>query len=150
MVKEGSCSPSAILVDLPLFKLQFSRNSIGSTFFEQDCLVSHNRFRWRHGISALNWNEAICTQARKRSTFLLKNQSKILGNSHNMRQFGVVSITLAQTICCKAYKSLFFQTALSVIETLNYLTKTLVRKGFRNTQFIRGLILPVPCEENAV
>ena len=80
----------------------------------------------------------------------MKNQSKILGNSHNMGQFGVVSMTPAQTICCKAYKSLFFQTALNVIGTLSYLTKTLARKGFRNTQFIRGLILPIPCEENAV
>ena len=67
-----------------------------------------------------------------------------------MRQFGVVSITPAKTMCCKASEALFFQTALNLIGTLSCLTKTLVRKGFQNTQFIRGLILPVPCEENAV
>ena len=56
----------------------------GLTFFEEDCLNSHNRFRSLHGSPALIWNEAIAAGARNWSEFLSQNQGLIHDTSHNL------------------------------------------------------------------
>ena len=73
------------------------------TFFEQDCLDTHNSYRHRHGTSALLWDEAIASGARNWSQFLLQNQSLLHDTTHSFGEnLGFLAIIPAQNICNSA------------------------------------------------
>ena len=80
------------------------------TFFEQDCLDSHNRFRSRHLSQALFWNEAIAAGAQNWSEFLLQNQTLMHDTSHNLGEnLGFVKMDPAQPLCNNASQSSCFR-----------------------------------------
>lgn len=77
----------------------------GLSFFEQDCLETHNNFRSLHAaVGLLNWNAELAEGARNWSQFLLQNQSLLhqddVLNSQNLGEnLGFVNTTPPQPLC---------------------------------------------------
>ncbi|KAL9952872.1 hypothetical protein ACROYT_G040196 [Oculina patagonica] len=90
------------------FSCQTSLGQAGLTFFEQDCLDSHNNFRSLHsGLQPMTWNEDIAQGARNWSQFLLQNQTLLRDdavlNSQNLGEnLWRVFSSPAQPICNNA------------------------------------------------
>ncbi len=80
----------------------------GLSFFEQDCLDSHNYFRLLHSaFLTMTWNDDIAQGARNWSQFLLQNQSLLhedaVLNSQNLGEnLWRVFTSPAQPICSNA------------------------------------------------
>ncbi|XP_078352256.1 mucin-like protein, partial [Oculina patagonica] len=80
----------------------------GLSFFEQDCLDSHNNFRSLHSaFTPMTWNRDIANGARTWAQFLLQNQSLLhevaVLNSQNLGEnLGRVFTSPAQPICSNA------------------------------------------------
>ena len=80
----------------------------GLSFFEQDCLDSHNNFRSRHGsVGPLAWNNDIANGARTWAQFLLQNQTleneaNVLNSQNLGENLGLLVFSPGRPICSNA------------------------------------------------
>lgn len=77
----------------------------GLSFFEQDCLDTHNNFRLLHAaVGPLTWNTELAEGARNWSQFLLQNRSllhevDVLHSKNLGENLGFVFTAPSQPIC---------------------------------------------------